>query len=68
MRSLRLVGEKTSLTDNNFPDNNDVLLLGAHKIKKQGHIAFCLLQEISWKNLDVGVIVQLDWSLKFFFT
>ena len=57
MRSLRLVGEKTSLTDNNFPDNNDVLLLGAHKIKKQGHIAFCLLQEISWKNLDVGVIV-----------
>jgi len=34
MRSLRLVGEKTSLTDNNFPDNNDVLLLGAHKIKK----------------------------------
>ena len=57
MRSLRLVGEKTSLTDNNFPDNNDVLLLGAHKIKKQGHIAFWLLLEISWKNLDVGVIV-----------
>ena len=46
MRSLRLVGEKTSLTDNNFPDNNDVLLLGAHKIKKQGNIAFWLLQEI----------------------
>ena len=42
--------------DNNCPDNNDVLLLGAQKIKKTRSHCILSLHKISRKDLDVVVI------------